>query len=480
MIRPSFLSSSIVYTIGGALPMLAGIILLPFYTNTLHAEVYTQLLFYISISLFCQMFFSWSTETVFGIEFSRLKTKPEARVFTGTVFELLLLMGFIWIVLFSIFGNFIFKALFNHNLNMQFWPWGFYAVITAMCNAVFKTSTTVLIYQQQAQRFLLLNGINFMLTVSIAIIGLYLYPNSLYGPLYARLFSGIVILGMAVLVFKTYAQFTLSIKKWIPLFKMCLPLVGIVFSGWIIGQVDRYFLLHHVSTAELNAYDLILKCFFGIEFLQNSLSAVIYPRVFELWSSSATASTTTDSNRYFNAFTALNILMLCVFNLAVPAFIKWLVKDPAYYISFNYLGLLSGTFAARSIIYFFQAGLLYSKQNRQLLRFHFSGIATELVLVYILIPLIGIFGAIVASLAVRFVQTFTMGLGASTAFVFKYNRFKILGLPAVFIAVNSICIIFFSKYTIAVYCIQLLGFSILIYRMYRNELQAVLKALLKL
>jgi len=259
MIRPSFLSSSIVYTIGGALPMLAGIILLPFYTNTLHAEVYTQLLFYISISLFCQMFFSWSTETVFGIEFSRLKTKPEARVFTGTVFELLLLMGFIWIVLFSIFGNFIFKALFNHNLNMQFWPWGFYAVITAMCNAVFKTSTTVLIYQQQAQRFLFLNGINFILTVSIAIIGLYLYPNSLYGPLYARLFSGIVILGMAVLVFKTYAQFTLSIRKWIPLFKMCLPLVGIVFSGWIIGQVDRYFLLHHVSTAELNAYDLILK-----------------------------------------------------------------------------------------------------------------------------------------------------------------------------------------------------------------------------
>jgi len=116
MIRPSFLSSSIVYTIGGALPMLAGIILLPFYTNTLHAEVYTQLLFYISISLFCQMFFSWSTETVFGIEFSRLKTKPEARVFTGTVFELLLLMGFIWIVLFSIFGNFIFKALFNSQL----------------------------------------------------------------------------------------------------------------------------------------------------------------------------------------------------------------------------------------------------------------------------------------------------------------------------------------------------------------------------
>lgn len=481
MIRPSFFSSSFIYTLGGALPMIGGIILLPFYTNYLHAEIYTQLLFYISISLFCQMFFSWSTETIFGIEFSRLKHDSLATAkFTGTVFEFLIGIGVFWLLLFSAFGNFLFGIVFKQSLNMQFWPWGFYAVITALCNAFFKTSTTVLIYQQQAQRFLTLNIVNFILTVSVALIGLHLYPNSLAGPLYARLFSGIVILGTAVLVFTTYAQFSLSIKNGIALFKMCLPLVGIVFSGWIIGQVDRFFLLHHVGTAELNAYDLILKCFFGIEFLQNSLTAVIYPRVFELWSTKGSASTTVESNRYFNAFTALNILWLCIFNIAVPFLIQWLVKDAEYQISFNYLGLLSGVFAARSIMYYFQAGLLYSKQTSFLLRFHLSGIVAELLLIYFCVPAFGIMGAIGVSFAVRLVQTITALNLPQHAFTFDFNRFKILGLPTLFITVNAFCTYAFPAYTISVYVLQLVVFSVLIYWIYRNELQLAIKALIKL
>ncbi|MCC6370126.1 MAG: hypothetical protein IT236_03870, partial [Bacteroidia bacterium] len=77
MISKGFLKSSAIYTIGGALPMVAGLIMLPFYTNYLSEGNYTQLLFYISLSLLFQILFSFSSESYFGVQYSKLVNEPE-------------------------------------------------------------------------------------------------------------------------------------------------------------------------------------------------------------------------------------------------------------------------------------------------------------------------------------------------------------------------------------------------------------------
>ncbi|MGZ4042232.1 MAG: hypothetical protein ACXVO9_03445 [Bacteroidia bacterium] len=76
MISKSFLKSSLIFTIGGALPMVASIILLPLYTNFLSDIQYTQVAFYIGISLLFQILFSYSIESYFGIEYTRLHADP--------------------------------------------------------------------------------------------------------------------------------------------------------------------------------------------------------------------------------------------------------------------------------------------------------------------------------------------------------------------------------------------------------------------
>src|SRR4051812_1988819 len=94
MITKSFFKSSLVFTIGGALPMLASIILLPFYTNFLSAVQYTQVLFYISISLLFQILFSFSIESYFGIRYTQLIPEPEQQKrFLGTTSFLLITIG---------------------------------------------------------------------------------------------------------------------------------------------------------------------------------------------------------------------------------------------------------------------------------------------------------------------------------------------------------------------------------------------------
>ena len=76
---------------------------------------------------------------------------------------------------------------------MSFWPYGFYSLLTAFFNSFFKTASMVLIYKKQANQFLVYNIINFILTVLITVLGLKMYPNSLLGPIYGRLYSGIII-----------------------------------------------------------------------------------------------------------------------------------------------------------------------------------------------------------------------------------------------------------------------------------------------
>jgi len=247
-----------------------------------------------------------------------------------------------------------------------------------------------------------------------------------------------------------------------------------------LGQVDRFFLQHHVTLSELNAYDLILKCFFGIEFIQNSLTAIIYPRVFKLWNTKNTNATDAESNRYFNVFTALNVLLIISFNLALPLLITWVVKDPLFYRGFNYLGLLSSVFVIRSVMYYFQAGLLYSKASFNLLVYHFSGLFMELALVVLLVPRLGIMGAIGTSISVRVLQTLILFLIPNSQFRFTFNWFKILGLPGLFLIVNGIGVYLFPVYHAAVYVFQFLFFALLIYTIYRREITALRQSLVKL
>ena len=126
MISKSFLKSSLVFTVGGALPMVAGLILLPFYTNYLSEVHYTQILFYISISLLFQILFSFSVDSYFGIKYTQLTGEPqEQKKFTGTVAMLLLMIGAGLLLVTALSGSFLFKQIYRPDLQMEFWPYAY-------------------------------------------------------------------------------------------------------------------------------------------------------------------------------------------------------------------------------------------------------------------------------------------------------------------------------------------------------------------
>jgi O-antigen/teichoic acid export membrane protein len=475
MISKSFLKSSVIFTIGGSLPMLAGLILLPFYTNFLSDVHYTQVLFYISMSLLFQILFSFSIESYFGIRYTQLSGDlAKQKKFIGTVSVLLLIIGAGLLMLTAVFGNLLFNTIYKPDLQMEFWPYGFYSVITGFFNSYFKASSICLMYLKQAKLYLIANVINFIFTLLISIAGLYIFPNSIVGPIYGRLISGLVIFLIGHYIFSRNGELILDRSFLNDLVKFCRPFVFYVLSIWVLGQIDRYFLQAYISKTDLNTYDLVLKCFFGIEFVQNSLFGIINPKIYEIWNKNEVHSTTPDSNRYFNVFTAINIMQLLVFCIVLPFIYKLLIKNTAFYQSEVYIGILAAGYALRSIHLYYLATILFSKKINVLLRIFGCSAAIQVAMTLFAVKYFGLEGAIYAGLITKMLQVILCIGFTRSIFIYNYNYFKIIGIPLIYFTINLLQFVIFKEYNLWMYVAQLLLFSIILYFVFRNEIKKVL------
>lgn len=475
MISKGFLKSSIVYTIGGAMPMVAGIILLPFYADRLNELHYAQLAFYISITLLFQIIFTFSLDTFFGVKYTQLSAHPEKqRRFIGTTAMLLLAIGLFWLFITALTGPYITHTVFSAEYEMEFWPYGFYSVLTAFFNSYFKTSTNALIYIKKPILFLVANFINFVVTLLISIGGLYLFPESIVGPMYGRLLSGAVIFVVGHFIFGTHGTFKFD-KEFIPdIKKFCVPFLFYGLSVWALTQIDRYILQYYIEKVDLNTYDLLIKCFFGVEFIQNSLSAVIFPKLYEIWNKQERLSTTKESNRYFNVFTAVNIIQLIVFCIAIPVLYQWLITKQSFYEASNYIGILASGYALRSILNFYLSTILFSKSSITLLKIYGFSALFQIAITWFASIYFGLMGVIYAGIVTKIVQVFLSSIMTKGLFVYEFNYFKIYLIPFLFILVNAAQLYFFPLYNVNLYLAQLGIFSVIFYFVFRNEIRQVL------
>jgi O-antigen/teichoic acid export membrane protein len=476
VISKSFLKSSILYTIGGAMPMVSGILLLPFYANFFTGDQYVSLSFYISISLLLQIFFSYSIDSYFGVKYTQLTDEPGLqKQFVGTISSLLLIIGAGLILVSFLAGPFIFPLIFKASEGVSFWPFGIASIITGFLNSYFKTGTNALIYFKKPLQFLIFNLINFVATIGISLAGLFMFPDSLAGPIYGRLLSGVIIFFLGYSIFRSQSPFIFETKFLKELSKFCTPYLFFALSFWVLGNIDRYFLKSLISGNDLASYDLLLKCFLGIEFIQNALSAVVFPKVFAIWTKNNKNETTPESNRYFNVFTAVNVLSLIAFCILIPILLKLFISKSDYFQSFAFIGLIAAGYALRGVLNYYFTTILYSKKTTLLLKVFGTSAIIQIIFTYFLSKYFGLTGAICAGVITKIAQVFFSYYFTRPIFIYHLNYLKLYGIPLLFIFLNILCFILFSGYTISIYIAQLVFFTLLFYLVFKNEIKTVFK-----
>ncbi|MBI3502612.1 MAG: polysaccharide biosynthesis C-terminal domain-containing protein [Bacteroidetes bacterium] len=480
MISKKFLASSFIYTFIGALPLASSIILLPFYTNLLSISQFGELALYIGFTFLIQVVVNFGLDTSIGVHyFEYRENKKELSEYIGTVVALLLLIGIFFTAVSLLAGNLAFEKVFAGS-EISFFPFGFMSVLTAIFNSFFKTYSNLLITQQRPKLFFWVNFFNFILTIGISLAGLYLYPHSLIGPMWGRLLSGVGIFLLAFYFFASEFGIHFKIDLLKGMWSFCFPVAAYFILMWIVSYIDRYIINDYLTTSDVGIYDFAMKCTLGIDFLQMGLSNAIQPKIFSIWKEKNISESTVEVNRYFNAFTAITVLLIPATVFIMPVVVPLLVYKPQYYDAFNYLPLLALGFVFRGLFNMYLAPVYFFKKTKVLTKVFFLSSVIQVALMILFIKQWGVWGVVWAGLLTKPVQVFFLWLESRKIFQFRFNKTKLLLLPVIFSMLVILADRFIPfNYILLVSAGEIILVGIFVLLIYRNELKITWENLTK-
>lgn len=435
MISKQFIKSSVIYSVVGSLPVLSGIILIFFFTSRLTPTQFGINAILLALLYIVQIFSSFSLDSYIGISYLEHKDNPERlKRFVGTVLAGLLAIGAVVVAGVSLGGNLLFRAVFEDSAEISFFPFGFLTVVTAVFNGIFKSYSSLLINRQRPVRFLWLNLASFVLTISLSLVLLHLFPFTLWGPVLGRLIPTFLLSLVSLALLYREFGFTPDRRFIRGIVSFCTPMFIYAAMLWVVNYIDRFIITHFlVDPMYAGIFDFAVKVTLLIDILQVGLSNTIHPRIYTLWQDRQLRESTPEVNRYYNGFTALTLLAIPLVVVLMPYLIPLLVKKEIYYQSFAFLAILSIGFATRGGYYLFLAPLYFFKKTKALPRVLFLSALFQIAACTILIRYYGLMGAVWANFLVKPVEVFLLYLESRKVFRFRFNRWKILYSPLIFI-----------------------------------------------
>lgn len=439
MISKKFIKSSFIYSFIGALPLASSFVLLPFYTAYLSPNDFGMLAIYIIFTSLFQIFINFALDNFIPIIYANHRNNDALqKEYISTAVFLLLLSGLGFTALFTLVGDGFFYLLQhyvydNKVQNFSFFPWGFFCVLTAFFNSVFKSYTNLLINQERPIRFFWCNITNFVLTISISLVGIYMFPNTLIGPMYGRLLSGAVIFLIALFFFGKEYGFKFYKKHFKEIWQFCYPMFLYFGINWVLTSIYPYILLFYSDATMVGIFGFAVSCTLLLEFFQNGLAAAILPKIFTVWREEKVAENTPEVNRYYNGFTLTSLIAMPVFLILIPYVVQLFVHKEIYYISFLLLPILTVGFASRTFQAMFSSPVLFFKKTKVFPKVYGITAIFQVGISLVLIKYFGIMGAAITVLLVKFIQVFFFWLESRKIYTFKFSIVKQILLPLFYV-----------------------------------------------
>lgn len=476
MISKKFIKSSLIYSVIGSLPLASAMILLLFYANLLSKELIGIFALYVAFTFLVQTLVGFALDV--HVSFFYVENKANTvylREYIGTIVGSLLLLGLLYLLIFFIFGNLIFVSFFQEN----FYPYGLMCVFTGIFNCIFKTYTSLLVYQQRPEKFFWYNIINFVLTIVLSVAFLFMYPNTLMGPMWGRLLSGVGIFVIAIYAFSKEFGIQFKTKYLKPIIYFCFPVFVYYILTWILANIDRFIINGFLTKSDIAIYDIALKSTLLIEYFQMGIVNSFYPKIFKIWNEEKLTKLTPEVNRYFNGFTAVTLLVIPVFVVVVPIIVPQIITQNDYSGMFPFLSLLSLGFVTRSLFGMFSAPIYYLKKTKLLPRIFLYSAICQVILSIALIKYFGLWGAVWAGFIVKLLQVFFLYVETRKIFTYSFNKVKQIFLPLGYVIIIIISeVIMVEKYRFLIHISQMIFIGILVFWVYRREITLLAKPFL--
>src|SRR6218665_223826 len=424
-----FLKNSFLYTLSGALPMASAFLLLPFYLKHLTPSVYGEFSICLACSVFVQTIVVYSFDSSVYIHYHDFKNQPDKlRAFLSSAFIFMCLLG-VGVAGVSFFlGDILLHRVFPEYA-AQFYPFGLFAVVTGVFQALFKVYINLLQTSEKPAVFVMANLLLFTAITASAIGGLTAFPNTLTGPVLGRMAA--YSLGVGWVLYSVALKFGVSFDYALlkTTFSFTRNLYLHQLQQWVINYFDRFLVLFYLSSSDVGVYDFAAKCGLAIELVVNGLSGAFYPQVVSAVMKQEKKRFTVELNRYYYLLTLVVMFAVCGGVFIVPVMSHFVPVKKGYGESFAILPFIAVIYLLRTIRLYFSAPFGLLKISKPLPLIYLPGTLLKIGIIVLFIRPWGVKSVIVGTMAGCLFDILLLRSYWNGKFDFAFNSFKLIISP---------------------------------------------------
>jgi O-antigen/teichoic acid export membrane protein len=480
MISRRFIKSSLIYSLIGSLPLVSGVILIPFFTSKLNTDQFGVNAIYFSLITLFQVIINYGIDMYIGVRYFDYKDNTEMlNKHIGNVFSVSLVYGLFIIALIVALGPGIFRFVFGSQLSL--YPWGFFTVLTAFFNGIIKSYSSLLINQQRPATYFWINITNFALIVVTSLVLLERFPYTLNGPVLGRLIPSIITGLLVLAIVKLNYGFTIRKEFISKILLFTTPLVIYAILNWGFFNIDRFIIIKVFKNASyVGIFDIASKIALVLELLCAGLASAINPRVFTRWKEGKGNEDDRDIMKYYNGFLAIILLAIPLLVISAPILVHLFISKPVYYEATAYLMVLSLGFIPRMFLYMYITPLYYFNKTAYIPKAFFFAAIIQITMTYLMVQYFGLWGAAWSSFLSKLVVAYFIYLGSRKVYQFTINVKKQIYLPLTYIIMMLMIDQLISQnHNYLGYGISVILGSTLVFFVFRREIKILAKTLFK-
>lgn len=432
--------NTILYTIGIILPKIASFVLLPIYASYLTPGDFGIIESVHALTPILLILFSFS----FGASIFRLfydyKTEDEQKLFFGTIFISTLIISTSFLILIFIFNKFICQ-IFN---NIPFYPFFSYVILAVFVSNLYDLPEKYLMIKNKVFFSLVLSLSRFILT-ACCIIWFVIHKNEgAPGFLKAGLISSLIILPVYLIISLKVIKLKFSNKIFKNVLFYSLPILPTLLGAWVLDLSDRIFIERYFSVYDVGIYSMSNKIAGMVLIIVASFNMAYRPLFFEYANSP-------QKKEGENIIYRLNYFFLLFFiqlSFIVAFFAKEICDflfSENYHDVYLYIPLIIFSYflsvALGLIARFFEQ----SKKLKANMYIYLGMAVLNIGLNFILIPLFGIYGGILATI-MSFLIGFVVGYlyAKKHCYFVPFNFKKLIPISCLLIGIIILFQLFIS------------------------------------
>lgn len=402
MSKTKVLSNSVIYTLGGVITKCFAFFLLPLYTAYLTPEDYgitSIVTTFLNISSFVVSFSLFASVLRFYVDYKESARKLS--LFYGTVYIFILICSVIFFLLLYVSKKLLTDLIF---IGIDFYPIVLVCLVAMIFNCTHTFFDTILRSQQNAKKATILSVIYFFLNAGFSI--LFVVPMHLgaLGIVLAILLAGLIytIYMTIEMVCKKLITFKLDYQILKSALKYSIPIIPHNLSPHIAMMVSKVLISSRCSPALLGIYSVATQFGSLADTVQIYVNQAYGPWLFERLNDHE------ENRKEIRSISKLLSTLIGGVFILITLFAHdyiVLLVDHKYVSAWHYVPAVILVFAIKTTYYFYVNVLFYYKKAARILFIAtFTGSLVCVILAFLLIPSIGLYGAILADGLAMMVQ----------------------------------------------------------------------------